>query len=117
MTEQFGFDQRVGNGGTVDVDERVIAPGTQVMNRAGGKFFSRSGGAGNQYRGISRGNALNNGEQLLHRRGLADERGSSRIVWFGVFLRITSHRVVGWGEISFLIGGPTINSSGSCKGH
>ena len=76
VTEEFGFDECFGNGGTVDIDEGVIASWDSVVDCTGGKFFAGSGSAGNEYRSVGWRHAFDHGEQFFHHRRLADESGS-----------------------------------------
>src|SRR6185503_12179974 len=79
VTEEFGFNERFGNGGAVDVDECVIAPRALIMDRAGGKFFAGAGRARDEYRGVRWCNTFDYGKEFSHHRRLADESGRFEI--------------------------------------
>src|SRR5262249_42839066 len=78
MTEEFGFNQRLGNCRAVDVHKCRVASRTQVMNRASRELFAGAGRTGDQYRSICGSDAFNHGEKLPHHGRLAHESRGPR---------------------------------------
>src|SRR6266567_6873987 len=56
VTEQFTLQQSGGNGGTIELDEWGFLAAAHTVDGAGYKFFSSTGLAKNQHRGIAGGN-------------------------------------------------------------
>jgi len=77
VAEQFGFDQGVGEGGTVHGDEGAGAA-TDGVGVAGHQFLAGSGGASDQDRDASGGGSGDLGEQGGYGRIFGDEIGRGR---------------------------------------
>ena len=80
VTEELGFGQALGNGGGVEGHERLVAPRTVVVNRAGDQFLARAGFALNQHRAVHRRHEFQRVEQPLHARAGADEAAEAEAV-------------------------------------
>ena len=68
VSEEFGLDQRFGNGRAVDRDEAVILAGTVVMQGGGDEFFTRSGLTANQDGGVDARELVDDAEDFLRSR-------------------------------------------------
>ncbi len=66
VTEQFAFEERLGEGGAVHGDERLVAPRAVIVQRLCDNLFTSSAGAENQHRQISRSQSF---DFLTHRLG------------------------------------------------
>src|SRR5215213_8924036 len=95
VTEEFSLNQRLWDGGTVDIDECSVTSRTQFMDSACRQLFAGASRTGNEYGRISGCYAFNNGKKFSHHRRLADERGSSRIICARTFLVFESYRGFG----------------------
>ena len=74
MAEQFALNQIARNGGHVDGDERSALPLAIVVQRSRDQFLAGAGLAGNHHRKIGLHQPGENPENVLHRRGAADDR-------------------------------------------
>ena len=73
VTEQFGFEQRFGDGAAVERHEALRASRAVVMDGARHHFLARTGLAGDQDGAVGHRHGLEQVEQLLHHRTLADD--------------------------------------------
>ena len=74
MAEELGFEQCLGQGAAVDGDELPAAAGV-VVDGARDQLLAGARLAGDQHGGHGLGDALHDGEDLLHPRALADDVG------------------------------------------
>jgi hypothetical protein len=58
MAKELTFEQVKGNGGAVQLDQRLAAAGTGIVDCVSDEFFTSSGFSVNEYRGIRRCNPL-----------------------------------------------------------
>ena len=68
VTEQFGFDQLVGNGGAIDLHELAVAPQALAMDRARHQLLADAALAPDQDRGVGRRRLLNRAADRGQRR-------------------------------------------------
>ena len=73
MTEQLGLDERLGDGAGVDRHEGAGAPRARGMDRARDQLLAGAALAGDQHAVARRRDALDQREQLAHRRGGAQQ--------------------------------------------
>ena len=73
VAEEFAFEQGFRERRAIDGDERLIAAGAQVVNRAGHDFLARTVLAENQHGQIGIGDAARGRTQRVDRRRIADE--------------------------------------------
>src|SRR6185312_8298052 len=73
VAEDFAFDEGFGNGGAVDRDERVVLAWAERVQGTGDEFLSGSTFAGNKDGNVGWSDALDEGEDLLHFAGSADQ--------------------------------------------
>ena len=73
VAEEIRFEQRLGDRAAVERDEPLTAARAVVMNRARHDFLAGAGLAGDQDRAVGRRNRLEQLEETLHHRALADE--------------------------------------------
>ena len=78
VAEQFAFQQRFGNGGAIDGDERRVGAVAVLVNGAGDQFLAGAGFAADEHVHRFGGDPANLLVNFLHRGALADERISSR---------------------------------------
>ena len=52
VAKQFRFEQAGGDGRAIHLHKRVVAPGTQIVNRPGDQFLSRAGFPLDEHGGI-----------------------------------------------------------------
>src|SRR6202022_822640 len=74
VTEKLILDERIGNGGTVDRDERPVAARRELMNRAREDLLAGARFPLEKHRRIRRRDALNRLRHLHDPRRLADDR-------------------------------------------
>ena len=67
VAEEGALEQRLGNGGTVDRDERSTRPPTAVVDGAGGELLPRSRGTGDEHRRAHLGRLAQRATRLAHR--------------------------------------------------
>ena len=72
MSEQLAFEQARWNRGAVQLHERALGPGAQIVNGAGDELFARSGFPVNQHCGIGRRDSLHLLQNLPKRGAAAD---------------------------------------------
>jgi hypothetical protein len=58
MAKQLTLEEVEGNGGTVQLDQRVAAPPASIMNRVSDEFLASPGFSLDEYRGIHGRNTL-----------------------------------------------------------
>ena len=73
VAEQLALDERLRDGGAVDLDERAFVRGGVLVDRAGDELLAGAGLAGDEDGGRCVGDLLDDREDLLERRGAADE--------------------------------------------
>src|SRR5579885_612205 len=73
VTEQFAFQQRFGNGGAVDGDERSGGPVAVLVNGAGNKLLAGAGLAADQHADRFGGDAADFLVNVLHGAAVADD--------------------------------------------
>ena len=66
VAEQFAFDQRFGQRGAVDGDERPLPARAERVQRARHHFLAGAALAGDQHAGLARSGLLQQGENFLH---------------------------------------------------
>ena len=74
VSEQFAFEKRFGNGGTVDGQQRPIAAVAMVVDGSGDEFLAGARLAQNQDAHVRRGHASDGLVDFLHLRRAADDR-------------------------------------------
>ena len=72
MAEQLAFQQRLGQGGAVDLHERPVGAQAVVVDRAGDQLLAGAALAADQHGGVAVGDLLDEPVHLLHRVALAD---------------------------------------------
>ena len=75
MTEQFTFDERLGNRRTIDRHKRAIRSGALQMNGPCDQFLSRSILTTDENTAVRRPGGFDELPKLLHRLGLPDQFG------------------------------------------
>ena len=73
VPEQLRFEQRLGEGCTVDADERRGGPRALIVNQADDELLARAALAIDQYRRVERCNARRHLEDMLHGCAACDE--------------------------------------------
>ena len=73
VTEELGFEQRLGNRAAVDRDEPMHVPRTVLMNRARDHFLAAARFASDENRAAGRRDGFEQLEQPGHRAALADD--------------------------------------------
>ena len=73
MAEELRFQERLGNGGAVDLDERHVPLGAAMVRGAGDQLLARTGLAGNQHRAAGRRHELEAMDHLGDRPAVADD--------------------------------------------
>ena len=73
MPEQLRFEQRLGQRGAVDRDERPVPPRALIVNHADQEFLARSALARDQHGDVERRDAGGLLEHVLHRVAAHDE--------------------------------------------
>jgi len=73
VAEQLAFKQVEWNGGTIQLDERAPASGTEGVNRARDELLARAGLSLDENSGIRRGDTLDQGKYGFKRRASADD--------------------------------------------
>ena len=89
VAEQLGFEQRIGQAGAVDRDERLAGPGAAAVDQAGRDVLADAALAGDEHLGIG---AAGRGDVIVEGTGCrarADERGGSLGVGDGHRVRPT----------------------------
>ena len=72
VPEQFAFQQRFGNGGAVDLDQRPRRARTPGVNDIGHHFLAHAAFAGDEHAGFGRRNQRGVAEHGLHERAAGD---------------------------------------------
>ena len=72
VTEQLGFEQRLGDRAAVDRDEPLLAPRAALVDRAGHHLFAGAGLARDQHRRAGRRHRVDQLVERPHRRALAN---------------------------------------------
>src|SRR4051812_8265656 len=75
VTEQFGLDQRLGQGGAVHDDQRLIPARTQPVEALGNELLAGAALADDQHRTVERGRAAGALEGIEKRARLTDDLG------------------------------------------
>ncbi|OQB95990.1 MAG: hypothetical protein BWX80_04228 [Candidatus Hydrogenedentes bacterium ADurb.Bin101] len=101
MTEQFGFHEGLGDGGTVDHDKGFLCPRSLEVNVPGDKFLARAGFALDENRTRYRHRAPGPFIDVVHDRALADyiSQGNRLIHQFGQQLILKAQGVTFAGAI------------------
>ncbi len=73
VAEQFAFQQRFGDRGAVDRDERLVAAAAEIVDRLADDFLAGAVFAKNQDRQLGVGHAANRRAQGFDRRAVADQ--------------------------------------------
>jgi len=73
VTEEFVFEERVGNGGAIESDERLLAAMRKLMDGAGEEFLAGAAFAEKQNGGVGGSDFLELMTDGLHGRGFADD--------------------------------------------
>ena len=76
VPEQLRLQQRLGQRGAVDRDERPAPPGREVVDRLGDQLLAGAALALDQHRARHRRHLLDLDQHLLDRRALADDAGA-----------------------------------------
>ena len=81
VAEQLAFEQRLGQGGAVDLDERLVRPQAVVVDGVGDEVLARAALAADQHGRVAVGHLLDQPVHLLHRVARADHvvHGESRL--------------------------------------
>jgi hypothetical protein len=74
VTEEFGFDEVVRNRAAVHGDERGVAPGAVIVDRARDEFLAGAGFADDERGGVGGGHAFDLRIQFQHHRGRAVQK-------------------------------------------
>ncbi|MNC86478.1 hypothetical protein D3C83_21450 [compost metagenome] len=72
MAEQLGLEQRLGQAGAVDGDERPVGAAAAAVNRVGDQFLTGAALAGDEHLGVGAGDAADFFLQLRHDGAGAD---------------------------------------------
>src|SRR5437868_4674466 len=78
MSEEFGFQQRLWNGGTIDREERAGGPRRFVMDEARDALLPGAAFTGDEDRGVDFGHAPRQIERPQHRWTRGDQTGRNR---------------------------------------
>jgi hypothetical protein len=73
VAEELRFEERFGNGGAIDPDQRHIALRAAIVNRARDQLLAGAGLAGDQHRALGLGNAFRALDDFLHHAAAADD--------------------------------------------
>lgn len=84
MAEEFAFQQSLGNGGTVQSQERRVGPAAVVKQGPCNQLFAGAACAGDEHGLVAGSESANRLVNLLHGRGLPDDA-------LGVFTRESIH--------------------------
>ena len=91
VSEEFGFEQRFGDGTAIERDEAIGLARAVVMDGAGDDFLARSRFSCNQNRAARRGHSLKQMKQFLH--GTAPAKDSAKLI--SLFELGTQIRILG----------------------
>ena len=72
VTEKFGFEQILGNRGSVDRDERPLCARAVLVQRVGHQLLARARLPGDQHRDDALAQAADRAKHILHRRCLTE---------------------------------------------
>ena len=73
MPEEFGFEQGLADGGTVELDERAVLAAAEVVHRRRDQLFTGPGLPAYEDRRIGRGDGFEHAEDLAHLCAFADD--------------------------------------------
>ncbi len=73
VPEELGFEERLGNRRAVHFDERHVALGAAVVNRAGDELFAGAGLAGDEDGALGVGHELGAADDFFHRAAAPDD--------------------------------------------
>ncbi len=77
MAEEFGFEQRLGDGAAVEGHEAVLTPRAGLVEGAGNDLLARAGLAGDEHRGRARCDGFDHLAQVAHRLAAANHAGQA----------------------------------------
>ena len=80
VAEELRFQQRLGNGRTVDLDERHVALRAAMVHGAGDQLLARAGFAGDQHRAARRRHQLDAMDHIGDRAAVADDAVPREVV-------------------------------------
>src|SRR5690606_38568770 len=73
VAEELALEELLGQGGAIDLDERLVAPGGEPVDLAGDHVLAGAALAAQQAVKVGLRDLLDGGAQLLHHRADADE--------------------------------------------
>ena len=77
VAEQLGLEQRVGQAGAVDGDQRLAGPGAAAVDQPGGDFLADAALAGDEHLGVGAAGRRDVAVERMGGGARADERGGS----------------------------------------